>query len=563
MIETFPRPQRSGCGRFALFRLPLARPIARTRETLCAAALSASLVISLMLAGAGGATAAEGAKPFDPKVPPPETIALPIAKGQIDAAVAKLDDFANGLMKRSGIPGMAVVVVRDGKTVYLKGFGVREVGVEGAVDGDTVFQLASLSKAIGASVVAHEVGASVVGWDTPVTKHLPWFALKDPWVTRHVTIADLYTHRSGLPDHAGDILEDLGFDQLQILKRLRELPLSPFRISYAYTNFGLTAGAEAVAAAAHKDWATLSEEALYRPLGMTATSSRFSDFMARANRAVPHVHEKEVFVAKYQRQPDAQSPAGGVSSSARDMGRWLAFVLGNGTVDGHEIAPASALLPAITAQIISAPSATPTARPSFYGHGFGVSVTPAARVMLSHSGAFLLGAGTTFMMLPSANIAIAVLTNAQPVGAAEALAMQFMDMVEFGTLTRDWYAAYNGLMAPMYQPLGALAGHVEPATATPARPLTTYTGTYANGYFGPASVTLKNGGLVLTVGPKPMQYPLAHWSGDVFTFVPAGESAPAGSVSQVTFTRKGSRASAMTVEFLNENGLGTFTRSRK
>lgn len=501
--------------------------------------------------------------PFDPKVPPPETVALSIPKGQIDTAIAKLDDFATGLMKRSGVPGMAVVVVRDGKTVYVKGFGVRKAGETAPVDADTVFQLASLSKAVGASVVAHEVGAGAVTWDTPVTKLLPWFALKDPWVTRHVTVADLYTHRSGLPDHAGDILEDLGFDQRQILERLRELPLAPFRISYAYTNFGLTAGAEAVAAASGKDWATLSDDVLYKPLGMSATSSRFSDYITRANRAVPHVRENGAFVAKYQRQPDAQSPAGGVSSSARDMGRWLAFVLGNGTVDGQEIAPASALLPAISAQIISSPSPTPTARASFYGHGFGVSTTPAARVMLSHSGAFLLGAGTTFMMLPSAKIGIAVLTNAQPVGAAEALAMQFMDMVEFGTLTRDWFAAYGPVMAPLYKPLGTLAGQIPPSHAEPAQKLATYAGTYANAYYGNATVRVTDGHLVLQVGPKPLEVTLGHWSGDTFTFVPTGESAPAGSLAQVTFTRKGTRATAMAIDYFDENGLGTFTRSRK
>ena len=76
---------------------------------------------------------------------------------------------------------------------------------------------------------------------------LPWFALSDPAVTPMVTVGDMYSHRSGLPDHAGDMLEDLGYDRRHVLEQLRQLPLDPFRISYAYTNFGLTAGAEAVA----------------------------------------------------------------------------------------------------------------------------------------------------------------------------------------------------------------------------------------------------------------------------------------------------------------------------
>ncbi|WP_454915836.1 serine hydrolase [Xanthobacter sediminis] len=521
---------------------------------------TASARISALLLAAALASPVAAEVQFDTSRPPPETVALAIPKGQIDSAIGKLDDFAAALMKRSGVPGMAVVVVHDGKTVYLKGFGVRKAGAPETVDGDTVFQLASLSKAVGASVVAHEVGKGAVAWDTPVRTLLPWFALKDPWVSEHVTVADLYTHRSGLPDHAGDELEDLGFDRRQILERLKLLPLAPFRISYAYTNFGLTAAAEGVAAAAGKDWASLSDDVLYKPLGMSATSSRFSDYIARANRAVPHVREGDAFVAKYQREPDAQSPAGGVSSSARDMGRWLAFVLGEGTFDGQEIAPAAALLPAVTGQIVSSPSATPAARPGLYGHGFGVSVAPSGRVVISHSGAFMLGAGTTFAMLPSEKLGIAVLTNAQPVGAAEALAMQFMDFVEFGAITRDWFAAYGALMAPFYKPLGVLAGQPAPAQPEPARTLDAYAGTYANPYFGPATIRVEDGRLVLTVGPKPVRAPLGHWSGDTFTFAPSGESAPPGSLSEVTFAVKGKSATAMTVEFFNEAGLGTFTR---
>mgnify|MGYP001810257128 CR=1 FL=1 len=221
--------------------------------------------------------------------PPPEVAGVPIPDGQIDRALEQLDTLAAAIMKTSGIPGMAVAVVRDGRAVYAKGFGIRKAGAPEAVNADTVFQIASLSKPVTATIVARQVQAGIVGWDTPVAKHLPWFKLKDPWVTTHMTIGDLLSHRSGLPDHAGDTLEDLGFDRRQVLERLRLLPLAPFRISYAYTNFGFTAGAEATAVASGKDWATLSEDALFKPLGMTSTSARFADFEKRSNRAFGHV----------------------------------------------------------------------------------------------------------------------------------------------------------------------------------------------------------------------------------------------------------------------------------
>ncbi|MFG1298580.1 serine hydrolase [Xanthobacter sp. V3C-3] len=515
------------------------------------------LLAALLLAPPAAAQTLPGAVAIDASRPPPQTVtAYPLPAGRIEQAVARLDGIVADLMKRSGVPGVAVAVVHEGRPLLVKGYGVRKAGESAPVDADTVFQLASLSKAVGAGVVAHAVGRGTVKWDTPVETILPWFTLKDPWVGAHVTIGDLYSHRSGLPDHAGDELEDLGFDRRQVMERLRELPLAPFRASYAYTNFGLTSAAEAVATAAGTDWASLSDEVLYKPLGMTATSSRFADFMARADRAVPHVRQDGAFAAKYQRDPDAQAPAGGVSSTARDMARWLGFVLGGGTFEGREVVPQAALLPAMRPETISSPAYAADARSGFYGYGFGAGVTPSGRVMLDHSGAFILGAATEFALLPTERLGIVTLTNAQPVGLPEAISMSFMDLVQFGEVTRDWLAAYAPLIDPMYTPLGALAGKSPPANPAPANPLAAYEGTYANPYFGDATVREEAGRLVLSVGPKPRRFTLAHWSGDAFTFRPEGqETAPPGSVSQVTFTD-----GRMRVELLDDNGLGTFVR---
>ena len=236
------------------------------------------------------------------------------------------------------------------------------------------------------------------------------------------------------------------------------------------------------------------------------------------------------------------------------------MVLAGGTFEGKEIAPQKALLPAVTAQVISSPSYAMTARASFYGHGFGVSTAASGRVTISHSGAFLLGAGTNFVLLPSEKLGIAVLTNAWPMGAAEALSADFMDLVEFGTISRDWFAAYHGLMSPIFRPVGTLVGQARPKDAAPALAAGTYAGTYDSAYFGPAEVKAEDGKLVLTYGPKPVRVQLAHWSGDIFTFVPGGENAPFGSISQVAFARDGDKVTALTVEFLNANGLGTFSR---
>jgi CubicO group peptidase (beta-lactamase class C family) len=499
------------------------------------------------------------ARPADTS--PPQTAGVPISEGQIDKAIAGLDALATDIMKSSGVPGMAVAVVRDGKTVYAKGFGVRKIGESQPVDADTVFQIASLSKSLAASVVAHQVGAGVIKWDTPVVAHLPWFKLMDQWVTQHVTIADMFSHRSGLPEHAGDDLEDLGYDRRTVLERLRLVPLRSFRDIYAYTNFGLTAAAEAAAAASGKDWESLSEDVLYEPLGMSATSSRFADLEKRSNRAFGHVKVGDGFQPKYQRLPDAQSPAGGVSSSANDLARWMAMVLQNGQFQGRQIIPADALLPAVTAEIISTHSSAVDARPSFYGYGFGVGITPSGRTTISHSGAFALGAGTHYTMIPSAGVGIVVLTNAGPGGAAEALGASFTDLVQFGMVTRDWFAAYSGAMAAITAPAGDLVGKSPPASPAPAAELSSYVGTYANPYFGNAEIVEVSGHLELKIGLLDAPYALTHWDGDAFSVRPSSENQTDGSLSSVTFKRSANGPPReLTIDYLNANGLGLFVR---
>ncbi|MGE4339230.1 MAG: serine hydrolase [Pigmentiphaga sp.] len=517
------------------------------------------LFVALAACGGSG-NDAPPAPPPNPPEPPPATPGVPIPPGQVEHAIGQIDQLAADIMARTGIPGMAIAVVHDGKVAYARGFGVRETGKAGPIDADTVFQLASLSKPIGATVVARQISQGAVRWDTPMLEALPGFALGDAWVTQHLTVGDLYAHRSGLPLHAGDDLEDLGYDRDQVLQRLRLLPLTPFRSQYAYTNFGITAAAEAVARRSGNDWVTLSEQALYQPLGMTRTSSRFADFMARDNRAVPHVLTNAGYQPRYQRDPDAQSPAGGVSSSVNDLARWMQLLLAEGEWRGQPWILPTALVPAMTPQMISSHPRAPNERAGSYGYGFNVSVQPSGRTLIGHSGAFLLGAGTNFALLPSVGIGIVALTNAQPRGAAEAMAQNFLDLVQFGHITRDWVPAYAGAMAGMYTPLGQFAGQQPPAHPAPPAPPEHYVGTYANDYFGALEVQLDAGQLWLQAGPAAIRWPLRHWDGDTFVFDLEGENAPEGSVSAAWFERASGGASAVRVEWMDQYGLGTFRR---
>ncbi|MEU1981386.1 serine hydrolase [Nocardia sp. NPDC019395] len=491
------------------------------------------------------------------EVPQPDRAAgVAIPDGRVEHILGRVEQRARELMQSTGIPGMAVAVVYEGKVVYEQGFGVREVGTEQQVGPDTVFQLASLSKPVGATVVARQVAEGPVRWDSPVRQYDPAFALQNPYVSDNVTVGDLYAHRSGLPDHAGDRLEDLGYDRAQVLERLRLLPLSPFRASYDYTNFGLTAAAVSVAASARLDWADLSKRNIYEPLGMAATSSRYADYVAAKDRAVGHVRVDDAYRrAEPGRQPDAQSPAGGVSSSVADMARWMTMVLGDGSFEGRQVVAPEALLPAVSPQAVSSPPGAPDARAGAYGFGFNVGTSAAGRVVLGHSGAFNAGAATALTMIPSADVGIVTLTNAAPIGVPETLNAEFADLVQFGEVREDWGNLYRDAFAQVEAPTGELVGKTPPPAPAPGRPLDSYAGEYGNDYFGPATVTVDGDRLMLTMGPGKVSMPLRHWDGDTFVFTPSGESADPGTVSQARFD--GDR---LWLEFYDSDGLGTFVR---
>ncbi|AQV94380.1 serine hydrolase [Cupriavidus necator] len=486
----------------------------------------------------------------NPPNPPPD----PVPEAQITQAIAQVDKLAADLMASSGVPGMAVAVVRGNQTAYAKGFGRRLVTDPAPVDADTVFQLASVSKPVGATVVARQVGRGGISWDTPVHTLLPWFALSDADVTQAVTVGDLYAHRSGLPDHAGDRLEDMGYDRRQVLTRLRFLPLHPFRAAYAYTNFGMTAAAEAVATAAGIDWATLSEQAIYQPLGMTRTSSRYADFAARDNRAFGHVRFSGNWVQGLGTMPDAQSPAGGVSSSVNDMAKWLAMLFAKGEFAGQRIVDAAALAPALSQQMQSSPPAN--GRPAgYYGYGFNVGTTELGLTSYNHSGAFVAGAATSFTAVPSLNLAIVTLTNGYPIGIPETLNAQFFDLAQYGAIRRDWGKIFGDAFAPLLAPEGRLVGQPPPNSPLPARALSTYTGTYQNNYYGPLQVADQGGTLVMTLGATPLTLPLSHWDGDVFTFTLNNENATPGTISQAAFS-----SDRVWLEYYDHEGLGMFVR---
>jgi CubicO group peptidase (beta-lactamase class C family) len=484
-----------------------------------------------------------------------------ITSEQVTHAIQELEKLAQKQIQENALPGLAIAVVFQDKAVYAKGFGVCDTSAKVPVDADTVFQLASMSKSIGSTVVAELVGEGKITWDSKLSTLDPTFEMFDPWVTREITIRDMYAHRSGLPEHAGDLLEDIGFTRAEILHRLRyQHPASSFRSHYAYTNFGLTEGGVAAAKTYGLDWEKASEEKLYRPLGMSSTSSRYADFMARKNKALGHVLVDGKWVQKFKRDPDAQSPAGGVSSSVNDVAKWIRLQLANGKFEGKQIVAEKALAETHHPQMLTGFSPF-TGLPGFYGLGWNVSYDQQGRLRLNHSGAFALGAATHVNLVPAEQLGIVVLTNAYPIGIAEALGTTFVDTALYGKPSQDWVAIFKEAFSNPAA-VGTVLGFdysKPPASLTPALKNSAYLGKYTNDFFGEIHIIEKDGGLAIVKGPKNQTSPMKHYERDTFTYETEGENAVGR--SGITFTvGPDAKATQVVVENLNVRGEGVFKR---
>ncbi len=489
--------------------------------------------------------------------------AASIAPDEVKRGVDRLPAIVDDIMRETGVPGIAVAVVHRDEVVFMRGYGLRRLGWPEPIETDTVFQVASVSKPIASTVAAWAVGRGLLKWDGKVVGLLPGFELSAPQVTDAVTVADMLAHRSGLRTAAGDLLEDMGYDRATILKRLRMQPLEPFRTSYHYSNFGYTAGGVAAAAADGRNWEHLAEAVLFRPAGMIRSSFRSADYRKYPLRAYLHVRTgaggKADWQAVFERDPDAQAPAGGASSSIADIARFMRLHLGDGMLDGKRIIDAGTLA------ATHLPYRIPGGEIGAYGLGWNVDRDGRDRTVLSHSGAFYLGAATHLRLWPSERLGIAVLTNGEPISVPEAISRSFLDVVETGQVTADWLGRFGPAFQAMRDGERASFLHwrTTPADPRPSGPLAGYTGTYGNAYYGPIRVWLRGPQLTLELGPagNPTPVDLVPYDGDTFVFETFGENAVG--LAGAAFRRDGAGAvDSVTLDFYDRNGLGTFTRTK-
>lgn len=490
-------------------------------------------------------------------------------RGEISGATVSdsadtLDEIVGTVMDETGVPGVAVAVVHDDAVIYEQGYGVREVGQEALVDPDTLFQIASLTKPISSTVMSGLVGDGVFQWDDPVVEYFPELQLSDPWVTDHVTFADLFSHRSGLPGGpAGNDLEAIGFDRETILERLSLVPLDGFRDTYSYSNWAMTLGGEAAATAAGSDWETVSETVLFEPAGMTDTSMRYEDLVANDNRADLHIpHGDGEWGADDVRNPQPQAPAGGASSNVGDLAQWMRLQLNAGELDGTQIIDSEALAQSHVPHITSRPPNPPDGgQPGLYALGWSISTEFGGYTTWGHAGAFSNGASTMAKLVPAEDLGIVVLTNGAPVGAPEAISDAYIDYLLTGENHIDEFlATWSDRMSGVYgEPLDLGPAPTDPA---PMAADEAYAGTYANDYVGEVTIGpgTEPGTLEMTIGPQGTTYTLDHREGDLFVYQHERELDDAY-IDTATFELIDGQAQSLTLSAVDGAGLGTLNRT--
>jgi CubicO group peptidase (beta-lactamase class C family) len=444
-----------------------------------------------------------------------------------------LDADVSRVMKAFDVPGIAIAVVKDGKVLVARGFGVRKLGEPARVDGKTLFEIASNSKAFTAATLAMLVDEGKLAWDDPVTKHLPDFQMYDAYVTHEMTVRDLLTHRSGLGLGAGDLLwwPTTNFSTDEIIHKLRYIrPATSFRSSYAYDNLLYIVAGKIIAAKTGKSWGEAVHERILAPLGMTTTTTSVAD--EAGNPDVANAHSKigeRIAAVKAMPVPNAVG-AVGINTNAEDIAKWLRVLLDGGKVgadaNGKEVRLFSAkqareLWTAQTPMRIREPQpALAATRPNFFAYGLGFQLRDYQGKMVAQHGGALQGFYSEVVLVPEAKLGIAILTNAESGGALNALQYRLLDQYLGVAQPADWIKlvadvqdeAHAKELARLKTTSGARA-----AKSQPSLPLADYDGDYQDQWYGTATIKQVGGKQLLSFSRTPdLTGELEHYQHDTF-----------------------------------------------
>lgn len=434
------------------------------------------------------------------------------------ADLEALDTYIERARQDWGIPGLAIAVVRNDSVIFARGYGVREHGTNAPVDENTLFAIASTTKAFTVAALGMLVDEGVVDWDDPVRRHLPGFELQDPYVTRHVTIRDLLTHRVGVA------LEDnvwiaSPFERPEIVRRLRHLDQARgFREGYRYNNLMYMVAGEVVAAASGKSWDEFVETRFFEPLGMKRTTSRFDVVQTRDNVSSGHIRSNGRIIAMDRRDYDALGPAGSIFSSVSEMAQWIRLHLNKGTFEGRQLLAPETVEEMHTPQVVMRMDTVtrrmfPTQNFAAYGLGWRMQDYH-GRKIVQHTGSVNY-TRTQVGMIPAEGVGVVVIANLSSSSLQTALMYRVFDLL-LGLPETDWNAEYLAL-ANRSASRSASAGETKAARkgSRPPLPLEAYAGTYSDPLYGEMTVALENGKLVLRYSPDYVA-DLEYWQHETF-----------------------------------------------
>jgi CubicO group peptidase (beta-lactamase class C family) len=431
------------------------------------------------------------------------------------------------------VPGLALAIVKDGKVILSRGYGVKKLGDTARVTPQTVFQIASNTKQFTTALIAMLAEDGKLSWDDPVQKYLPYFQLADPWVTREFTLRDLVTHRSGLGLGAGDLLWfHSTYSRDDISRRIRfARPATSFRSAYAYDNVLYIVAGQVIEAVTGQSWDDVVRDRIFRPLGMTGTTTTTAAFLASPEAATPSAIE--VGQAKPAIVPvdtaDNIAPAGGINSSAADLAKWVTVQLDSGVAaHGRLYSARSAreMWGGVTVKPIDAD--TPDSlqsltgwKPNFSLYALGWNLRDfRGRKMVYHTGG-PAGMNSQITLIPSERLGIIVLTNSES-ELRGALTYQLLDAF-LGVTQRpanDWLGTYAAQERQDRRDADSsmhVAGATRDTASRPTLPLARYAGTYTDAMYGDASITLERDTLVLRFSRSPaFTGPLVFWQYGTF-----------------------------------------------
>jgi CubicO group peptidase (beta-lactamase class C family) len=481
--------------------------------------------------------------------------APPVVRAQESEFTSALDRFVRDSLPRYGVPGAAVAVVLEGRTIFLRGYGVRRLGEPAPVDENTVFQLASNTKPFTSAALATLVEENRLHWDTPIVEYLPEFALADLYPTRWATPRDMLAFRSGLPAFLGDLLGDAGHSRPEVLRRIRYLtPGATFRERALYSNISYFVAGQVGARVAGVSWEELVRGRLLGPLGMRRSGVSASDVPADGNWARNHVQVDGRTVPFPWVQGDVLGASQSIVSTAADMARWITMLLDGGQFEGRRLLKAETVTemfaPSMVAEV-SFSEMPPIYPDSGFAYGLGWGTYHFNGFQVMEKGGALDGVRTVVELVPAKRLGIVVLSNLNLVPLPEAIRgfvlEQFLGPApaDIQTEIRARTARLEALLAP------------SPPPANPgplSLPLTGYAGAYTSELYGRVVASVDGDRLRLAFDPNGYRGTMTHLSRDTFTLT--FERVNEGS-QEATFTIGPSgQASAFDTET-----LGRFRRS--